>query len=91
MPFLGKFSRDVNKTFAKKNVNRFFNKQLPNGIIKAGDVGGGVLGGSGAALAGIGYLSGQPELVLAGKGLGAGGAILKGSAAVTKGIQAAKK
>jgi hypothetical protein len=91
MPFLGKFGRDVNKTFSKRNVNRFFNKQLPDGIIKAGDVGGGVLGGSGAALAGVGYLTGQPELVLAGKGLGAGGAVLKGSAAVTKGIQAAKK
>ena len=54
MAFLGKFGRDVNKTFSKRKVNRFFNKQLPDGIIKAGDVGGGVLGGSGAALAGVG-------------------------------------
>ena len=48
-----------------------------------GDVGGGVLGGSysGAALAGVGYLTGQPELVVGGKVLGASGAILKSSAA----------
>jgi hypothetical protein len=81
----------INKTFSKKNVSTFFNKQLPDNVIKGGNIGGQILGSTGAGLAGIGYLTGQPELVVAGKGLGAGGAILKGSAGLTKGIQSARK
>jgi Ca2+-dependent lipid-binding protein len=87
----GKFGRSFNKTFSKGNINRFFNKSLPEGIIKTGDIAGTLAGSAGTGLAGLGYLTGQPELVMAGKGLGAVSAVAKGSSGLTKGIQAAKK
>ena len=91
MPFLGKFGRDVNKTFSKRNVNRFFNKQLPDGVIKGGDISGQILGGVGLATKSAGIISGNPMLSAAGTGLMAAGGIAKGSSMATKGIQAAKK
>ena len=86
----GKFGRNFNKTFSKSNVRKFFNKTLPENVVKAGDIGGTILGSTGAALGGVGYLTGQPELVLAGKGLGAAGAVAKGTSGLTKGIQSAR-
>ena len=81
----------INKTFSKRNTSTFFNKTLPDNVIKGGEIGGTILGSTGAGVAGIGYLSGNPALIGVGKGLGAGGAILKGSAGLTKGIQSARK
>lgn len=89
--FAKSIGRPLNKTFSKQNVKTFFNKSLPENVIKGGSIGGQIAGGAGAGLAGIGFLTGQPELVVAGKGLGALGAISAGSSKLTSGIQKAKK
>ena len=86
-----KLGRSFNKTFSKRNVGTFFNKTLPSAVIQGGDIGGQIAGGAGAGLAGIGYLTGQPELIMAGKGLGAVSAVAKGSSGLTKGIQSARR
>ena len=91
MPFLGKFGRDVNKTFSKRKVNRFFNKQLPDAVMTGGDIGGQILGGVGLAAKGAGIITGDPLLSGVGTGLMAAGSVAKGSSMATKGIQAAKK
>ena len=91
MPSLNKqISRGFNKTFSKRNVSGALGK-VGGEIIRSGDIGGTVIGGTGAVLGGVGYLSGQPELVAAGKGLGATGAILKGSSNIGKGIQKGRR
>jgi hypothetical protein len=91
MVTLGKqISRGVNKTFSKRNVSNALGK-VGGEIIRTGDIAGTVAGGAGAVLAGTGYLTGQPELVGAGKVLGASGAILKGSSNIGKGIQKGKR
>jgi hypothetical protein len=91
MPGLGKqISRDFNKTFSKKNVSGALGK-VGGEIIRSGDIAGTIVGGTGAVLGGVGYLSGNPELALAGKGLGATGAVLKGSSAIGKGIQKGRR
>lgn len=89
--FAKSIGNPINKTFSKSNTRKFFNKTLPDNVIKAGGIGGQIAGGAGAGLAGIGLITGQPELVLAGKGLGAVGAIAGGSSKLTKGIQSARK
>lgn len=81
----------INKTFSKQKVNTFFNKTLPENVIKGGAIGGQIAGGAGAGLAGVGFLTGQPELIAAGKGLGALGAVAGGTSKLTSGIQKAKK
>jgi hypothetical protein len=91
MVSLGKqISRGLNKTFSKKNVSTALAK-TGGEIIRSGDIVGQVAGGAGLAAQGAGYLTGQPELVLAGKGLSAGGAVLSGSSKVGKGIQKGKR
>ena len=91
MVSLGKqISRGVNKTFSKRNVNMALGK-VGGEIIRTGDIAGQVAGGAGAVLQGAGYLSGQPEAVLAGKALSAGGAVLSGSSNVGKGIQKGRR
>jgi hypothetical protein len=91
MPGLNKqISRGFNKTFSKRNVSGALGK-VGGEIIRTGDIAGTVIGGTGAVASGVGYLSGNPELVAAGKGLGAAGAVLKGSSAIGKGIQKGKR
>lgn len=88
---LGKaISRGVNKTFSKRNVNTALGK-VGGEIIRSGDIIGQVAGGAGLAAQGAGYLTGQPELVLAGKAVSAGGAVLSGSSKVGKGIQKGRR
>ena len=89
--FRKQIGNPINKTFSKQKVNTFFNKTLPDNVIKGGAIGGQIAGGAGAGLAWVGFLTGQPELVALGKGLGAVGAISGGSSKLTSGIQKAKK
>ena len=88
--FAKQISRGVNKTFSKRNINTALGK-VGGEIIRTGDIAGQVAGGAGMALQGAGYLTGQPEAVLAGKALSASGAVLSGSSKVGKGIQKGKK
>jgi len=88
--FAKQISRGINKTFSKRAVSNALGK-VGGEIIRTGDIAGQVAGGAGMALQGAGYLTGQPEAVLAGKALSASGAVLSGSSKVGKGIQKAKR
>jgi hypothetical protein len=87
---LGKqISRDFNKTFSKRNVSNVLGK-AGDIALRSAPIAGDIVAGSGAITSGIGYATGNPEIALAGKGLMVGGAALKGSGAIARGIQKAK-
>jgi hypothetical protein len=83
-------SRGINKTFSKRAVSNALGK-VGGEIIRSGDIVGQVAGGAGMAAQGAGYLTGDPLLVAAGKGLSASGAVLSGSSKVGKGIQKTRR
>ena len=90
MVALGKqISRGFNKTFSKRNVSNVLGK-AGDVALRAAPIAGDIIGGAGAVTSGIGYVTGQPEIALAGKGLMVGGAALKGTGAIARGIQKAK-
>ena len=87
---LGKqISRDFNKTFSKRNVSNVLGK-AGDIALRAAPIAGDIVGGTGAITSAIGYGTGNPEIALAGKGLMVGGAALKGTGAIARGIQKAK-
>ena len=91
MPNLGKqISRGFNKTFSKRNVSNVIGK-AGDVALRAAPIAGDIIGGTGAITTGIGYASGNPALMGAGKGLMIGGGALKGVGAIAGGVQKAKR
>ena len=83
-------SRGFNSTFSKRNVSNVLGK-AGDVALRAAPIAGDIVGGVGAITTGAGYASGNPALMGAGKGLMIGGAALKGTGSVARGIQKAKR